>query len=188
MRNYVVNKPEILAPAGNMESLKSAVNNGANAVYLGLKNFSARSKAGNFTLEELFEAIKFAHFYDVKVYLAVNTVFKAEEKENLISSVFEAYKLGIDAIIIQDLSILPSIRSIMPDIIVHFSIVCKSFAVLADGKHVRLACHYVYFAADPSDVYLLYLRSIIGKAATLGIAPKVPVRRVEPNLYISNVA
>ena len=57
MHNYAVNKPEILAPAGNVESLKSAVNNGANAVYLGLKNFSARSKAGNFTLEELSEAI-----------------------------------------------------------------------------------------------------------------------------------
>lgn len=121
MHNYAVNKPEILAPAGNMESLKSAVNNGANAVYLGLKNFSARSKAGNFSLEELEKAIKFAHFFNVKVYLAVNTIFKNEEKEDVLKNIFEAYKLGIDAIILQDLSILPLIRSTMPDIIVHFS-------------------------------------------------------------------
>ena len=121
MHNCVANKPEILAPAGNMESLRFAVNNGANAVYLGLRNYSARSKAGNFSFDELKDAIEYAHFYNVRIYLAVNTIYKAEEKEQLLNDIQTAYNLGIDAIIIQDLTILPQIRSIMPDIIVHFS-------------------------------------------------------------------
>ncbi|MBE5731434.1 MAG: U32 family peptidase [Clostridiales bacterium] len=121
MHNCVVKKPEILAPAGNMESLRFAVNNGANAVYLGLRNYSARSKAGNFSFEELKDAIEYAHFYNVRIYLAVNTIYKTEEKEQLFKDIQKAYNLGIDAIIIQDLTILPQIRSIMPDIIVHFS-------------------------------------------------------------------
>lgn len=121
MHNCVANKPEILAPAGNTESLKAAINSGANAVYLGLKNYSARSKAGNFSFEELKDAIEYAHFYNVRIYLAVNTIYKPEEKEQLLKDIQQAYNLGIDAIIIQDLTLLPQIRSIMPDIIVHFS-------------------------------------------------------------------
>ncbi len=116
-----VAKPEILAPAGNIDALKSAINNGANAIYLGLKNYSARAKAGNFSFDELEYAIEYAHFYNVRIYLAVNTIYKPEEKESVLNDIFHAYKLGIDAIIIQDLSLLPQIRSIMPDIIVHFS-------------------------------------------------------------------
>ena len=121
MHSYVVNSPEILAPAGGFESLKFAVNNGANAVYLGLKNYSARAKAGNFSIEELKDAIEYAHFYNVRIYLAVNTIYKTEEKEQLLKDIQIAYNLGIDAIILQDLTILPQIRSTMPDIIVHLS-------------------------------------------------------------------
>ena len=121
MHNYVADKPEILAPAGSIEALKSAVNNGADAVYLGLKNYSARSKANNFSFDELKYAIEYAHFYNVRIYLAVNTIYKPEEKEKVLNDVKHAYDLGIDAIIIQDLTILPQIRSIMPDIIVHLS-------------------------------------------------------------------
>ena len=102
MHSYVVNSPEILAPAGSFESLKFAVNNGANAVYLGLKNYSARAKAGNFSIEELKDAIEYAHFYNVRIYLAVNTIYKTEEKEQLLKDIQIAYNLGIDAIILQD--------------------------------------------------------------------------------------
>lgn len=120
MRNYVDNT-EILAPAGSMDALKFAVNNGANAVYLGLKSYSARHKASNFSFDELSKAIKYAHFYNVRIYLAVNTLYKPNEKEQLLNDVYKAYKLGIDAIIVQDLTILPQIRSTMPDIVVHLS-------------------------------------------------------------------
>ena len=114
-------KIEILAPAGDIQSLKVAVNNGADAVYLGLKSFSARAKANNFDEATLKEGIEYAHLFNVRIYLAVNTVYKPEEKSNVLSQIKLAHKLGVDAIIVQDLTILQEINSTMPDIIVHFS-------------------------------------------------------------------
>ncbi len=67
--NSMLKKPELLAPAGNFEALKAAVENGADAVYLGGKNFSARQYAENFTVEELERAVDYAHLRGVKVYV-----------------------------------------------------------------------------------------------------------------------
>ncbi len=115
------NRCEILAPAGNMESLRSAVINGADAVYLGASAFSARAKAGNFTSEELIEAVKYCHLFDVKVYLAINTIIKPSEYDRAVGVVFDAKNAGVDAFIIQDLPFLAHLHSIMPDIIIHLS-------------------------------------------------------------------
>ena len=112
---------EILAPAGDIDSLKVAVNCGANAVYLGLKSFSARAKANNFDEASLKEGIEYAHLFNVRIYLAVNTLYKKEEKAELLKQIKRAHELGVDAIIVQDLTILQAINSTMPDIIVHFS-------------------------------------------------------------------
>ena len=101
---------EILAPAGNMLAFKTAINNGADAVYLGLSAFNARVKADNFTMLELQEAIKHAHLLGVRVYLAFNTLLKTEEIALALMQVKEAVLLGIDAIILQDLGLLASIR------------------------------------------------------------------------------
>ncbi len=68
--------PELLAPAGDMLSLKAAVENGADAVYLGVKKLSARAYASNFSLDELEQAIDYAHLRGVKVYITVNTLIK----------------------------------------------------------------------------------------------------------------
>ena len=74
------NRPiEVLAPAGSMECLKAAILNGADAVYLGGKLFSARQYAGNFSLEELEEACDYCHLRGVRVYVTVNTVYKDKE-------------------------------------------------------------------------------------------------------------
>ena len=67
---------ELLSPAGNIECLKAAINNGADACYLGGKSFGARAFAGNFTNEELKEAVEYAHLYGVKIYITVNTIYK----------------------------------------------------------------------------------------------------------------
>ncbi len=99
----------------------AAVANGADAVYLGLKQFNARAKASNFDEEELKWAIDYSHFFGVKVYLTANTLYKPQEKIEVLRSIQSAYHLGIDAVIIQDLSILPHIRSTMPNIIIHLS-------------------------------------------------------------------
>ena len=77
-----LNKAEILAPVGNEEMLIAAVRSGANAVYLGAKDFSARRNAQNFTLEELKKAIEYCHLRNVKVYLTLNILIKDNEIEN----------------------------------------------------------------------------------------------------------
>lgn len=114
-------KNEILAPAGNFESLRAAVINGADAVYLGASAFSARAKAGNFSDEELAKAVEYCHLYDVKVYLAINTIIKPEEYESALNTVLYGKKVGVDAFIMQDLAFIMKIRSTMPDINVHLS-------------------------------------------------------------------
>ena len=78
---------EILAPAGNLKNLITAVNAKADAVYLGLSNFSARKNSQNFTYDELKYAINYAHTYDVKVYIAVNTLIKDSEINEFIEAV-----------------------------------------------------------------------------------------------------
>lgn len=70
---------ELLAPAGDFECLKAAVLNGADAVYIGGKEFSARQFAGNFEREEIIEAVRFCHSYNTKVYVTVNTLYKNNE-------------------------------------------------------------------------------------------------------------
>ncbi|WP_269850330.1 peptidase U32 family protein [Methanosarcina horonobensis] len=75
-------KPELLAPAGGMEALIAAVENGADAVYLGARAFSARGYASNFSEEELEKAIDYAHLRGVKIYVTVNTLLKEEEMES----------------------------------------------------------------------------------------------------------
>ncbi len=115
------NKPEILAPAGNFESLRAAVINGADAVYLGASSFSARAKAGNFDFDQLVEAVKYCHLFGVKVYLAVNTIIKVSEYESAKKTILQAKEAGVDAIIVQDLAFLSCIYSTMSDIPYHFS-------------------------------------------------------------------
>ena len=75
---------ELLSPAGNMESLKAAINNGADAVYLGGKSFGARAYADNFSDEELKEAVRYAHLYGVKLYVTVNTIIYNNEVNDFV--------------------------------------------------------------------------------------------------------
>ncbi len=112
---------ELLAPAGNMESLKAAVYNGANAVYLGIKQFNARNNIDGFTLETLPEAVDFAHLYDVRVYLALNILFKDDELQSALDVVAEANNIGIDAFIVQDLGLAYLIKKHYPSVELHAS-------------------------------------------------------------------
>lgn len=112
---------EILAPAGNMDMLKAAVVNGADAVYLGLSKFSARAKATNFDDAQLKQAIDYAHLYNVKVYVAINTVMKNGELAEAVNSAFTALDLGADALILQDLGLAQILRSSRPNAVLHAS-------------------------------------------------------------------
>lgn len=106
------NKPEILAPAGSMESLIAAVRCGANAVYLGTKGINARRGATNFTFEELKQAVEYCHARDVKIYLALNILISDSERELAYKTVEAGLSLGVDAFIIQDLGLAKSYTAI----------------------------------------------------------------------------
>lgn len=114
-------KYELLAPAGDMAALKAAVSAGANAVYLGYDEFSARAKAKNFNKEELREAINYAHLRDVKIYVTFNILIADFEIKRAMERVKMLYDLGVDALILQDLGIAREIRKDFPDFEVHAS-------------------------------------------------------------------
>ncbi len=113
--------PELLAPAGNMESLIAAVENGADAVYLGIGDFSARAYADNFTIEEFRGALDFAHLRGVKVYVTMNILIKDNETEKALDLIYTLNELGADAIIVQDMGLLSIAREMAPSLPVHAS-------------------------------------------------------------------
>lgn len=116
-----MNQVELLAPAGDMSCLKAAVAAGADAVYLGGQRFGARAFAGNFSDEELLEALKLAHFFDKKIYLTVNTLTKDAELDQLIPWLVPFYEAGLDGLIIQDLGVLERCRRAFPQMPLHAS-------------------------------------------------------------------
>ena len=109
-------KVEILSPVGNFESLKCAVNNGADAVYLGVSDFNARNNLVNFSMDELKEAVNFAHLFGVKIYLTLNILFKDDEFENILRVVSKALDAKVDAFIVQDVGLVYLLRTIYPNI------------------------------------------------------------------------
>ncbi len=115
------NKIEILAPAGSTQSLVAAVRSGADAVYLGAKDFSARASAQNFSLEELREAIAYCHIRNVKVYLTTNTLMFDTELESALELIRNAYNFGLDAVIVQDIGLASLIRRHLPNLRLHGS-------------------------------------------------------------------
>ena len=112
---------ELLAPAGNLECAKAAINSGANAVYLGFANFSARQNADNFQTESLKELLKTARILGVKVYVAMNTLVKDEELVAFFQTLVNVWNLGVDAIILQDLFLGKKIKETYPQIELHLS-------------------------------------------------------------------
>ena len=97
-------KIELLAPAKNVECGIEAINHGADAVYIGAPRFSARAAAGN-SLEDIKELVEYAHLYNVRIYVALNTILKEEELEETEKLIHELYRIGVDALIVQDMAI-----------------------------------------------------------------------------------
>ena len=112
---------ELLAPAGSMEALRAAVQNGANAVYLGCGNFNARQSAKNFTPQTLGEALKYCHIRGVAVHLTLNTLVSDREIPELTELIRVAARAGVDAFIVQDLGVAQLCRQIAPQVEIHGS-------------------------------------------------------------------
>ena len=122
-RREVINlkKPELLAPAGDMEKLKFALLYGADAVYLGGKQLGLRASAGNFTLEEMQEGVKYAHGLDRKVYVAVNVLAHNDDIEGLETYLQRIDAMDVDGIIVSDPGIVKIAKEVVPHLPIHLS-------------------------------------------------------------------
>lgn len=122
-------KPELLAPAGSMSMLKAAVDAGADAVYLGLNQYNARIHAENFTLESLPEALEYAHLRNSQVYVTLNTLMNDDEIMDAVELALSAYKLGVDAFLIQDTGLADYLSMHFPQIPIHASTQMNVFSL-----------------------------------------------------------
>ena len=112
---------ELLAPAGSMESVTAAVQNGADAVYLGYGDFNARRNAKNFTHEEAAAAVSYCHLRGAKVFLTLNTLLTDRELPGAARVAEEINEMGVDAVIVQDLGVARMLRQVAPDLHLHGS-------------------------------------------------------------------
>ncbi len=112
---------ELLAPAGSMEAVAAAIQNGADAVYLGYGDFNARRNAKNFSREEFAAAVSYCHVRGAKVYLTLNTLLTDRELPQAAEFAAEASALGADAVLVQDMGVLRMVRQVAPDLPIHAS-------------------------------------------------------------------
>ena len=117
----IMKRPELLAPVGNFDCLKAAIAAGSDAVYLGGYTFGARNFAGNFSNEELVEAINLCHLYGIKVYITVNTLIYDNEVEMFLNYIEFLHKNNVDAVIMQDLGMIDLVRKTYPNLDIHAS-------------------------------------------------------------------
>ncbi|BAZ08102.1 U32 family peptidase [Calothrix sp. NIES-3974] len=143
-------RPELLAPAGNWECAKAAVENGADAIYFGLDQFNARMRAENFTEKDLPELMTYLHGRGVKGYVTLNTlVFPQElrEAERYLRSIISA---GVDAVIVQDIGICRLIRHLSPDFPIHASTQMTITSAVGVEFAQELGCNLVVLARECS--------------------------------------
>lgn len=114
-------KIELLAPAGNLEKVKWAFMYGADAVYLGGRDYSLRANATNLSIDEIKEACNYAHKLDKKIYVTVNIVFHNEDIEGLKEYLIKLYEIGVDAVIVSDPLVISLIKEVVPNLEIHIS-------------------------------------------------------------------
>ena len=163
-------KGEILSPVGSWEMLEAAVKSGANAVYLGAKEFSARRNAENFTYQELENAVKYCHIRNVRVYFTLNISIKENEMKQAFDLVKKAYNIGVDAVIVSDLGLARLIHKHLPDLPLHASTQMTVHSVSALPILSKLGFKQVVVAREMS---LKELTEFCKEADKYGIAVEV---------------
>ncbi len=145
------NLPELLAPAGSYEALLAAISAGADAVYIGGKNFGARAYAKNFDTEEIKKAVELCHIHAVKLYVTVNTLVYDKEMSNLSDFAAELYRLGVDAVISADLGAIREIRRRAPSLPIHASTQMSVHNTEGADAAASLGCERVVLARELSE-------------------------------------
>ena len=142
---------------GNFECLVAAVQNGANAVYLGSSNFNARASANNFDIEELSKAILYAKLRNVDVHLALNTLVNNYEIQQAMNLAKNAYELGVDTIIVQDLGIGTNLIKAFPDLQIHASTQMTTYNLEGVNKLKELGYKRVVLSRELSLNEISYI-------------------------------
>lgn len=143
-------KHELLVPAGDMQCLLQAVANGADAVYVGCKNFGARRFAKNFDNNEIVQAIRTCHLYGVKIYATMNTLVKDDEVPYFLGQVEFLYRNGIDAIIVQDFGMMCLVRQKYPELEIHASTQANTSSKDAAELYHSIGVKRVVFSREMS--------------------------------------
>ena len=141
---------ELLCPAGNLEKMKSAILYGANAVYLASDMFGMRAQADNFTLDELGEAVEYAHSHGVKLYVTVNTMPHTNEYERLKKYLVALDKIGVDALIISDLGVFTLARELIPKMEIHISTQASTVSAFTATAWHKMGAKRVVLARELS--------------------------------------
>ena len=139
---------ELLSPAGNFEKMKSALNYGADAVYLAGNVFGMRSAADNFTNDELYEAVEYAHNLGKKVYLTVNTMPHEHEYSVLREYLLALKDCAIDAMIVADLGVMATIQEILPEMEIHVSTQASIVSVATAKAYIKLGAKRLVLARE----------------------------------------
>ena len=143
-----MNKPEILSPAGNFEKMRAAILYGADAVYLSGQVFGMRAAADNFTLDEMREAVAYAHERGVRVYLTLNTMPREYEYPELEKYLEELSDVGLDAMIIADVGVLMLVKKMLPDMEIHISTQANASSAAACRAWYGLGAKRVVLARE----------------------------------------
>lgn len=151
-------KPELLSPAGSYEKLRSAILYGADAVYLAGDDFGMRAAAANFTLEELDEAIKYAHERNVRINLTLNTTPHSDEYPKLVEYMKELSKLDIDAVIAADLGVISLVKKYMPNSELHISTQASTVSAVSAAEWYKMGAKRVVLARELSLDEIKYIR------------------------------
>lgn len=158
MTKKIRNKTEILSPAGDMESLISAVDFGADAVYLAGKEFGMRTSPLNFNIEDLIKAVDYAHSKNVKIYLTCNTLPRNDEFERLPEFLKESENAGIDAFIVADLGVMNLIKKYTPNIDIHISTQAGIVNYETANAFYKMGAKRVVLARELSLEEILFIR------------------------------
>jgi len=148
---------ELLAPAGSMDALRAAVQNGANAVYLGCGGFNARQSAKNFTPDTLTEAVKYCHIRGVAVHLTLNTLVADREMDKLADLIRHAATVNVDAFIVQDLGVVQLCRQIAPHIPIHGSTQMTIHSLSGVQMAAAMGCKRVVLSRELSREEIRYI-------------------------------
>ena len=143
-------RPELLAPAGSPEALRAAVQNGADAVYLGWGDFNARRGARNFSDEEFADALAYCHVRGVRVFLTLNTLVTDRELPAALETAATACRLGVDAVLVQDWGLFDLLRRSLPDLPLHASTQMSLFTSGGAREAAGDGCRRVVIARECS--------------------------------------